>query len=295
MTKIAFLGLGQMGAPMATRLLEAGHDLTVWNRTAARTAPLERAGASAAASPSAAAAGAEVAITMLTGPDALEAVLFGADGLVGALGEGSVLIEMSTVGPSAIGSVSERLRSGVDLVDAPVMGSVAEATDGELRVVVGGEAEAVERVRPILDTFGTVHHVGPSGAGAAMKLVANSTLGAAIVGLGEALALADALGMERSTVLDVLERSNLSPVVRSKRESIETDSYPARFKLSLAAKDLALVTQAAADAGLELRGAASARSWFEKAEAAGEGDEDYSAVIRTILGGGELAPETPEV
>lgn len=294
MTKIAFLGLGQMGAPMATRLLEVGHDLTVWNRTAARTAPLERAGASAALSPSAAAAGAEVAVTMLTGPDALEEVLFGSDGVAGALGEGSVLIEMSTVGRSAVASVAERLPSGVELIDAPVMGSVAEATEGSLQVIVGGSDEAVERVRPILETFGTVRHVGPSGAGAAMKLVANSALGAAIVGLGEAIALADAFGLERSIALDVLEGSNLSPVVRSKRESVEADSYPPRFKLSLAAKDLALVTQAAADGGLELRGAASARSWFEKAEAAGDGDEDYSAVIRTILGGGELAPETPE-
>jgi 3-hydroxyisobutyrate dehydrogenase-like beta-hydroxyacid dehydrogenase len=275
-------------------LLEADHDLTVWNRTATRAEPLERAGASVAASPSAAGAGAQVAITMLTGPDALEEVLFGSEGLANALAGGSVLIEMSTVGPAAIEAIAERLPAGVELVDAPVMGSVAEATDGSLRVVVGGSDEAVEGVRPILETFGSIRHVGASGAGAAMKLVANSTLGAAIVGLGEALALADALGLERSSVLDVLEGSNLSPVVRSKRESIEADRYPPRFKLSLAAKDLALVTQAAADAGLELRGAASTRSWFEEAEVAGQGDEDYSAVVRTILGGGELALETPQ-
>jgi 3-hydroxyisobutyrate dehydrogenase-like beta-hydroxyacid dehydrogenase len=284
MTKIAFLGLGQMGTPMATRLLEAGHELTVWNRTAERARPLRDAGASVAGTPAEAGRAADVSITMVTDPGALERVVFGPDGLADALGPGRLLLEMSTVGPDEVRSVAERLPDGVDVVDAPVMGSVPQATGGELNVLAGGSEGAFERVRPILDTFGNVRHVGALGAGAAMKLVVNSTLGAAIAAVGEAIALADALGLDRGTTLDVLSGSQLGAAVSAKRESIETRSYPPRFKLSLAAKDLRLVADAAATTGRELPVASAARRWFEQAIEAGAGDLDYSVVVATIVG-----------
>jgi 3-hydroxyisobutyrate dehydrogenase-like beta-hydroxyacid dehydrogenase len=284
MTKIAFLGLGQMGTPMATRLLAAGHELTVWNRTIKRAEPLRQAGATVAATPAEAGRTAEVAITMVTDPEALERVVFGPDGLAEALGPGRLLLEMSTVGPDEVRSIAERLPDGVDVVDAPVAGSVPQATEGELKVLAGGSDVAFERARPILETFGSVRHVGGPGAGAAMKLVVNSTLGAAITAVGEAVALADALGLDRGTTLDVLSGSQLGPTVSSKRESIQTGAYPPRFKLSLAAKDLRLVADAAASTGRDLPVATAARTWLERALAAGAGDLDYSAVVATIVG-----------
>ena len=284
MTKIAFLGLGQMGTPMATRLLAAGHELTVWNRTIERAEPLREAGATVAGMPAEAGRAADVAITMVTDPEALERVVFGPDGLAEALGPGRLLLEMSTVGPDEVRSIAERLPDGVDVVDAPVAGSVPQATEGELKVLAGGSDVAFERARPILETFGSVRHVGGPGAGAAMKLVVNSTLGAAITAVGEAIALADALGLDRGTTLDVLSGSQLGPAVSSKRESIQTGSYPPRFKLSLAAKDLRLVADAAASTGRDLLVAAAARTWLERALAAGAGELDYSAVVATIVG-----------
>jgi 3-hydroxyisobutyrate dehydrogenase-like beta-hydroxyacid dehydrogenase len=284
MTKIAFLGLGQMGAPMAGRLLEAGHDVTVWNRSAENASPLADRGAAVASSPAEAAVGVDVAITMVSDPAALEDVVFGEHGLAAALGRDQVLIEMSTVGPAEIRSVGERLPDGVELVDAPVRGSVPQATEGSLAIMVGASDDVYEQVRPILEVLGRPRLIGPVGSGAAMKLVANSTLGAAIAAAGEAIALGDALGLDREVVLDVLTGTALGNVVEGKRDAFVTGSYPARFKLSLAFKDLRLVTEAGEASGRELPLAAAARDWFARADEAGSGGLDYSAVVATIIG-----------
>jgi 3-hydroxyisobutyrate dehydrogenase-like beta-hydroxyacid dehydrogenase len=284
MTRIAFLGLGQMGAPMAVRLLEAGHELAVWNRSPEKASPLAERGARVAANPADAASRVDVAFTMLADPSALEQVLFGPDGLAAALGPGQVLVEMSTVGPDEVRSVAERLPGGVALVDAPVRGSVPQATDGSLIVLVGASDEDFERVHEILEQLGSVQRVGGPGAGAAMKLVANSTIGAVMSAVGEAIALGDALGLDRDTLLDVLEDTPIGSAVSGKRRNIETGSYPPNFKLRLALKDMTLVVEAAEAAGRELKVAAGARAWFEEAARRGAADRDYSAVIETILG-----------
>lgn len=284
MAKLAFCGLGQMGTPMAARLLEAGHDVSVWNRTPARAAPLEQRGARRAGSPADAAAGAEAAITMVTDPSALEAVVLGDGGLAEGLNSGSSLIDMSTVGPEAVRRIAGRLPSGVSMVDAPVLGTVPQAEAGKLKVFAGGEGREVERWRPVLGALGAVVHMGPLGAGAAMKLVANSTLAALMAALGEALAVADALGLDQETVLDELTESPIGATVARKRASIESGSYPPRFKLSLARKDLALVNDAAGNAGLNLRVAPASGSWLADAESAGLGSLDYGAVIAHIRG-----------
>jgi 3-hydroxyisobutyrate dehydrogenase len=284
MSKIAFLGLGSMGAPMATRLLGAGHDVVVWNRTEQRTAPLAAAGARVAATPAAAGAGAEFAMTMLANPDALDEVLFGTDGLAPALSDGQTLIDMSTVGPEEFRSAAARLRHGVAAVDAPVRGSVPEATTGHLHVYVGASAEEFERVRPILEVLGDVHHVGPSGAGAAMKLVVNTTLTASIVALGEALALGRALNLDEATMLGVLAESSVGPTVQAKGANVETGHYPPSFKLSLAAKDMRLAVDTAEDLGVKLNTARTVRRWLDEAVEEGSADLDFSAVVATILG-----------
>ena len=284
MSKIAFLGLGTMGTPMATRLLHAGHDVTVWNRSVPRTASLARAGASVAVSPAGAADGVEFAITMLATPEAVNHVLFGRDGIASALSSGQTWIDMSTVGPDAFRSAAARLPSGVVAVDAPVRGSIAEATDGRLHVYVGADDEDFERVRAVLEVFGDVHRVGGSGAGAAMKLVVNTTLAASMVSAGEALALGRALGLDQRCVLDVLADSPVGPTVRAKRANIEAGRYPPSFKLSLAAKDMRLAVDAADHAATSLKTAETVRRWLDQAVEHGAADLDFSAVVATILG-----------
>jgi 3-hydroxyisobutyrate dehydrogenase-like beta-hydroxyacid dehydrogenase len=282
MAKLAFLGLGLMGTPMATRLLESEHDLTVWNRTREKTAPLEQRGASVASTPAQAVVGADVVITMLTNAAALEQVVFGEDGLAAALVPGQLLIDMSTVGPDAVRSIAARVPDGVTVVDAPVRGSVPEATGGRLAIYVGADPAAFERVEPILASLGTLHHVGGPGTGAATKVVVNSTLGATIAAFGEALALGDALGLERSLLLDVLYDTPIASTVKAKRANVESGSYPASFKLSLALKDLRLVNETAERSGLHVEVAPASRDWLELAAEGGAGDLDYSAVIATI-------------
>lgn len=284
MARIAFIGLGQMGAPMARRLVEAGHEVALWNRTASKAQPLVDAGARGATSPRDASAGAEAIITMLADPEALDAVLFGDDGAAGAMGPGVTVIEMSTVGPDSIRDVGARLPGGVELVDAPVLGTVPQATGGSLRIFVGATDAQFERWRPLFEAMGTPFHLGPRGAGAAMKLVANSTLGTLQATLGEALALADALDLPEDTVLDVLADSPIGVTVKSKRRFIDSGSYPPNFKLRLATKDMRLVTETAERRGLRPRVGTAAREWFEDAAEADFGDLDYSAVIAHVRG-----------
>ncbi len=290
MTSIGFCGLGRMGAPMAARLVDAGHDVSVWNRTPEKAESLVQNGAVQAASPAEAASGAEIVVTMLADPQALEDVVFGPEGVAAGVRSGTTVVEMSTIGVDAVRSLAARLPDGVELVDAPVLGSVPQATEGTLKIFVGGDQSAFERCRPVLEAMGTPRHLGSLGAGAAMKLVANSTLGVVMCGLAEALALADALGLEESAVLDILAESPIGTTVKSKRAKVESGVYEANFTLALAAKDLGLVTSAAEAARLQLRLAPAAQEWLEQANAAGLGDLDYSAVIaeargRAVAGG----------
>ncbi len=284
MTEVGFIGLGAMGSRMARRLVDAGHPVTVWNRTAERAEPLVAAGARLAGTPAEAARVAKVVITMVTDANALSAVTDGAEGVLAALQPGSVLVEMSTAGPAAVKELAARAPSGVGLLDAPVLGSRTEAKEGTLRIFVGGEKELFDRVRPLLDVLGEPLHVGGLGSGAAAKLVANSTLFGVLGALGEALALGDGLGLSREATFDVLAATPLAAQAERRREAVEAADYPPRFTLSLARKDADLVDAAAAEAGLDLRLAPAARSWLEDAEREGWGDLDYSAALARILG-----------
>jgi 3-hydroxyisobutyrate dehydrogenase-like beta-hydroxyacid dehydrogenase len=284
MAKIGFLGLGEMGTPMAGRLLHAGHDVVVWNRTMERTAPLAQKGAAVASSPANAASGADFVITMLATPEALEQVVFGTGGLAPALSRGQVLIDMSTVGPDEVRSVASRLPKGISLVDAPVRGSVPQAESGRLEVFVGATDEDFARVQPILEALGSVRHTGGPGSGAAMKLVANLALGAAIVTLGEALSLGESLELKRDLLLDALVDSPIGPIVKAKRANVESGEFAPSFKLRHAAKDLRLVMEAAAAKGRDLKQARVNREWLDEAAQRGAADLDFSAVVATIGG-----------
>jgi 3-hydroxyisobutyrate dehydrogenase/2-hydroxy-3-oxopropionate reductase len=176
-----------MGAPMAGRLLDAGHDLAVWNRTPARADALVARGAAAAATPAEAVADAEIVVTMVADPQALREVV---DGIAGSIEPDAVFVEMSTVGPTAIRSVAERLRP-VRVLDAPVLGSVPQAEAGSLTILVGGDRDSLARCTDVLEAMGRIVHVGPAGAGATVKLANNAAGMSALVALGEVLSFTD--------------------------------------------------------------------------------------------------------
>ena len=193
MTRIAFIGLGAMGSRMACRLVDAGHELAVWNRTRAKADQLADLGATPAATPAEAASQAEIVITMVSNPAALQAVTDGPTGITAGIAGSATVIEMSTVGPAGVSRLASVLPDGVGLLDAPVLGTLAEAESGALTIFVGGPVPLAERWRPLLTVLGIPLHVGPLGAGAAAKLVANSTLFGVLGVLGEAVALARGL------------------------------------------------------------------------------------------------------
>jgi 3-hydroxyisobutyrate dehydrogenase-like beta-hydroxyacid dehydrogenase len=277
MTAVAVLGLGAMGRAIAQRLLEAGHDLTVWNRTPGRDEELVSAGATRADTPADAVRGAEVVVTMLTDPPALETVLFGPDGAASALPETATLIEMSTVGPTAIASAAERLSAPV--LDAPVLGSVPSAEAGRLVILVGGDREVFDRYRELLSLLGTPMHLGPSGSGAWLKLVNNAASIATLVALGELLALTDHAGLATDTVLASLEAGPLASLVERWRPRLMGEDQSSYFRLALARKDLAIVFDEAEREGTELTVAETAAARCDDAIEAGLGDEDFGAIV----------------
>ena len=273
------IGLGAMGGRIARRLIAAGYDVAVWNRSPGKAEELAAEGATVAVTPAEAAARGDAVITMLADPKALQEVTEGAEGVVAGLQEEATLIEMSTAGPPALRRLATSFGEG-RLLDAPVLGSLTEVEAGTLKVFVGGPGELVERCRPLLSDLGEVLHVGPLGSGAAAKLVANSTLLASVAVLGEALALADKLGLSTETAFDVLATTPIAAQAERRREAFGKGDFPLRFRLALARKDADLI----AEAGADLRLAAATRAWIAEAEEAGWGERDYSELLAWIAG-----------
>lgn len=283
MTRVAVIGLGAMGSRMARRLLEAGHEVTVWNRTSSRADPLAARGAIVAASPAKAASQVDVIITMVANPSALQAVTEGPEGVAAGMTGSATLIEMSTVGPAAVSGLASVLPDGVGLLDAPVLGSLAEAESGALTIFVGGSAALAEQWTALLAVLGTPLYVGPRGAGAAAKLVANSTLFGILGILGEALALARGLGLSDEAAFSVLAVTPLAAQAQRRMSAIASGQYPPRFPLALAHKDANLIVEAAAAAGIDIPLARAAHTWLADAAAAGRADQDYTAILAQIL------------
>jgi 3-hydroxyisobutyrate dehydrogenase/2-hydroxy-3-oxopropionate reductase len=283
MAKLAWLGLGAMGIPMASRLIEAGHDLTVWNRSRAKSEAFEGR-ARIATTPADAARGVDATITMLATPDAVDEVVLGSEGAVAGPDGSGTLIDMSTVGQDYVGQLRSRLPEGVELVDAPVLGSVSNAKDGTLKLFIGGTEEAFERWSRVLEPIGKPMHMGPLGSGQAMKLVANSALAGLMSLTGETLALADALGLAQDDAIAGLLESPLGPAMKRKIDKIESGNYTPSFKLELMLKDMRLVDEHAAKRNVDLRLISDAREWIERAYGRGYGGYDYSAVVAAIRG-----------
>jgi 3-hydroxyisobutyrate dehydrogenase-like beta-hydroxyacid dehydrogenase len=272
--RVAFLGLGRMGAPMAAHVVRAGHDVTVWNRT---PKPGAVEGAREAKTVAEAVDGAEAVVTMLFGPDAVREVLAE---VTQAAPPDALVIESSTIGPAVAREQGDAARkAGLRFVDAPVVGSVQPATDGTLGVLVGGTETDYAAAEPLLHLWGDpakVRHLGAVGAGSAMKLVINLTLGVAMGGVGEALRLAGDLGLDRQQTLDVVAMGPLGFSVNAKRAMLESGEFqPTGFSLDLMAKDLGLALDAA-DNDLPLTRAA--RDVAHDALASGHAGDDYAAL-----------------
>jgi 3-hydroxyisobutyrate dehydrogenase-like beta-hydroxyacid dehydrogenase len=281
---VGFAGIGRMGLPMARNLLRADFPLVVWNRTAERCAPLVEEGGEAVSEP-ASLAGADVVVTMLTDGRAARSVLV-ESGLLGKLRPGSVVLEMSTIGPAAVAELlSEARRHGVHLLDAPVSGSVSVAEAGQLFAMVGGDQNAYERISTVLDAM-TKGHVllGPSGAGAAMKLAVNAMIAVTSESLAETLVLAERFGIERERAYDVLASGVLaSPFLLYKRGAfLQPETEPVAFTTGLMRKDVALAEDLAAELGARLPTVAAAAGVLDDALRDGLGDADFASVI-TVL------------
>jgi 2-hydroxy-3-oxopropionate reductase len=280
---VSLLGLGRMGEPIARRLLTALGSLTVWNRTSAKAAALGEAGARAAASPAEAAA--PVTLTVLTDLGDVEEVLGGGNGLIAGWAAGGVrrpvLVVHGTVSPVGIAVLAQRLaEAGIDVVDAPLSGGVAGAESGALSVMVGGTGDAVSRVWPVLSLVGsTVRHLGPTGAGETAKACNQVVVAATVTALAEALVLADASGIDRSRLLELLGGGLAdSEVLRQKRNRWLSGDFHGGGSAVNQLKDLRFIAETASAHGLTLPVVATLRAVFEQAVADGDGGLDHAGV-----------------
>jgi 3-hydroxyisobutyrate dehydrogenase len=282
---VAFFGLGVMGSGMASRLLQSGSQLVVWNRTHARAQPLVAQGARLAASPREAAAGADAIVSMLADDAASRAVWLGPDGALAGAAAGTLCIESSTVSPAWCEELARAAAiAACALLDAPVTGSKAQAASGELRFLVGGAADALERARPLFSVMGReTLHLGPTGAGARMKLINNFVCGIQAAALAEGVALIEAVGLDRDTALSVLATGAPgSPLVKAVGPRMITRDYTVNFALALMHKDLSYSIAEADRAGVALRTATTARELFATAMGQGLGQSDFAAVVEPL-------------
>jgi len=282
----AFLGLGTMGAAMARNVARRGHALAVWNRTRARAEALavDFPSVRVAATPADAARGADVVVTMLADPPALEAVAAGEAGALDGMARGAILVDMSTVDPETIARLAARAAGcGVMLVDAPVSGSRRPALDGTLLVMAAGDPAAVERARPVLEAIGRVRYVGPSGSGSAMKLVLNGLGAHMLAAHSMALVLAKALGLDPASAIDVVQQSAFSsPLYAAKTPKVLARDFSADFSLALMLKDQELVLRAARSRGLELPTLRAIRDEVARAVGRGWAELDLSAFVKLL-------------
>jgi 3-hydroxyisobutyrate dehydrogenase-like beta-hydroxyacid dehydrogenase len=283
---VAFLGLGALGSPMTTNLLQAGFPLTVWNRTRQAEDPLAAAGAGRASTPAAAAAGAELIALCLSDDAAVEAVLFGPEGVAAGAAPGSLVIDFSTIAPATSQRMASRLaEQAVGYLDAPVTGGTEGARAGTLSVLVGGAAADLERARPLLEVVGgRVSHFGPVGAGQQVKAVNQIFVAGSYAAVAEGLALARRLGLPLEQVCAALRGGAAgSWALEHRGGNMIENTYPLGFRLALHRKDLAIALATAAAENLTLPISATVAEIEDTLIAAGHGDEDVSALARWFL------------
>lgn len=290
MTTVGVLGIGRMGGAMARALRAGGFEPVLWNRSPEPAHRLaDELGGQAVERPRDVAAAADVCISMLADGAAVEAVYTGPDGLLTGARSDNVLVDCSTVPPSTIRAFeAAATAAGAGILDAPVSGSVALAESGRLTLMIGGDAADLERARPALDALAaTVFHMGPLGSGAAMKLAVNTVIFGLNEALAEGLVLAEAAGIPRDRAYDVLAVSAVgAPFVGYKRASfLEPETAPVGFALDLAAKDLRLIADLAAELGVPIPQAATNLAVILAASEAGGGERDFARVAEHLRSG----------
>ena len=278
---VGLIGLGLMGRPMAANLLKAGHELTVWNRTASRADELVAQGAKRASTPREVAAASEVILTIVSDPPALESVLWGENGVYSGLRRGSVMIESSTVSPGLEKRAATAAAAlGAEFLEAPVTGGTWGAEKGELVFMVGGEASTLKRLEPVLGVMGKRwFHLGPVGAGQTVKLAMNLLLDLEVEAFAEALALVTRAGVPGQSLLEVMQSSmGRSPVIDLKGANMLKNEYKPSFPLRLMHKDMGLALDLANQLGVPLPAAAAAREVLSAVKGASTEDVDFSAL-----------------
>jgi 3-hydroxyisobutyrate dehydrogenase len=295
MTSVAFLGLGAIGRPMARRVADAGFDLTVWNRTAERAREFANAArARAAATPADAVRGAEVIVTCLSTSQNVAALLDGANGALAGLARGALWIDCTSGDPSTSEQIANRLAEhGVAFIDAPVSGGTSGAEKGALTVMVGGDARALDRARPVLESFGRkIVHCGKVGAGDAVKAMNNAMLAIHVWSTGECMAALARAGVDPKIALDVVNaasgRSNTSENLFPER--VISRKFPRTFRLALLDKDIGIAAQVAREQKIPSPILQLAAELFRLAHAELGEEADHVEAVRIIerLGGTEI-------
>lgn len=285
---VGFVGLGIMGAPMVRNLLGAGFEVSVWNRTTARSEEAATHGASIGESPADVAARSDVVISCVTASADVENVLLGADGVAGAIEgvrPGSVVIDMSTISPAVTRDIAARLAErDVQLLDAPISGGEQGAIDGTLSIMVGGDAAALERVGPLLEAMGSrITHCGPSGAGQTVKLCNQIAVCINNYAMAEALVFCQASGVDPSTMLEAISAGAAGSWQISNLGSriVERDFAPG-FKVGLQQKDLRLALEAADQLHLPLAGTSMVHQLFAAVERESGPDVGTQALVNAL-------------
>lgn len=282
--KVALLGLGTMGSGMAMNLLRAGFPLTVWNRTRGRALLLEAAGAMVADTPGQAAAGAGIVLAMLADDAASRAISLGENGALAAMQPEAVLIECSTLSPAWVLELDEAARRrGLQMIEAPVTGSRTQAETGQLKILAGGDAAVLEKVRPVLRSMSQeILHLGPMGSGAQLKLMNNYLCAVQVVSFAEVLAWMERTEPNCDAALDFLKKGAPgSGILHTMADRMTQRRYEVNFLLRLMAKDVRYAG-AAAQRGLSLSMAEAAEAMFDKAQEEGHGAQDMSAVVEVM-------------
>ena len=283
--RVGFVGLGTMGGAMAANAARAGFEVSAWNRTPGRATALDDLGVHLLESPSAVAKSSEIVITIVSDTPDVEAVLFGPMGVAEGAAPGTLVVDMSTISPSATRTFADRLAaSDVSMLDAPVSGGSEGARKGTLSIFVGGEASDLERARPVLQSLGTtITHVGPIGSGQAVKAVNQVILAGTYLGVAEGIVLALKSGLDVDQVVGALSGGAAQSWVLTNRSGrMKDNDYPLGFKVALHRKDLGIALGMARELGAALPVSALCEAIEAGLIGQGHADDDMSAVARSI-------------
>ena len=283
--KLAFIGMGTMGGPMAANLLKAGHQVTVYNRSREREEPVAALGAARAASPREAAVGAEIVFVCVSDTPDVEHILLGPDGVIQGAEPGTVVADMSTISPAATRSFADALaEKGIMMLDAPVSGGSEGAINGTLAIMVGGEEAVVAKAMPAFQAMGTsITHVGPIGAGQMTKAINQVILAGYYFATGEGIALGLKAGLDVKKVVQAISGGAAASWVLSNRaDNMIDNTYPLGFRVRLHQKDLRIALEAASELDVAMPVAGMVSQFENSLLAHGYGDEDVSALARIV-------------